>query len=201
MKSKFVMAVAMVLAATTIAQAKITAWNCADDGDGAIVMQPGQWTVINEAVGTPAEYRLDISGVQEWYPAHVQGDFTTDTPEDPIVWIVEQVENQTDFIWTDYHIDIGMTKPFSIIGVVAPPDWTWAITQPVGGQPIPNGGTGWLGSVDYYAGTPIQIGQSGQFGLVISFLGSVEFCTEQIPTPEPASLVLLALGSLLLRRR
>ncbi|MDM8005350.1 MAG: hypothetical protein QUV05_04250 [Phycisphaerae bacterium] len=203
MKNRFVIGVALILAATT-AQARIISWNCADDGDGAIVMDAatdGSWQVIDESAGAIAEYRLDLRGDQFTYPAHVVGDFTTDTPEDPIVWIVETVDNFTDFTWTDYHIDIGMNKTFSIVGVVAPPDWSSQITQPVGGQPLPNGGTGWLGSVDYYAGTPIPVGGSGQFGLVVSFAGSVEFCTEQIPTPEPASLILLALGSLLLRRR
>lgn len=201
MKMKFVTGLVLVLGVTAIAQAEIIGWNCDDDGDGAIVMNSPTWTALGPNAQDIEEYRLEMHGAQHWYPAHVEGDFTTDTELDPVVWIVEQVDNYTDFTWTDYHIDIGMNKEFSIIGVVAPADWTWTITPPVGGQPIPNGGTGWLGSVDYYAGTPIEIGQSGQFGLVISFAGSVEFCTEQIPTPEPASLVLLALGALMLRRR
>ncbi len=205
MKNRFVIGVVLILAATT-AEAKITAWNCADDGDGGIRMTPGQWAVIDDSTanGHIPEYRLDIGGDQYFYPAHVEGDFITDTPEDPIVWIVETVDNFTNFTWTDYHIDIGMDKTFSIVGVVAPPDWTWTITQPVSGQPLPgdtSSGTGWVGTVDYYAGTPIPMGGSGQFGLAVQFAGSVAFSTAQIPTPEPASLILLALGSLLLRRR
>jgi hypothetical protein len=98
-----------------------------------------------------------------------------------------------------------MTKSFSIsTSVIAPDDWTYEITQPVSGMPLPNNnGTGWVGTIDYYIGTglPIGIGQSGDFGFKISFVGSVAFCTEQIPTPEPATMTLFALGAIALIRK
>jgi len=184
--------------AGSAAQADIVDWDCQDDGDGAIVMT-NQTLVDNGGY-----YELTADCEQYDYPGHVEGWFDTDTETDPIVWIIETVDNATDFDWTDYHIDIGMDKDFQITGVIAPPDWTWTITPPVAGQPLPshtNPGTGWVGSVDYYAGTPIEIGQSGNFGLIVSFEGSVAFCTEQVPTPEPATLALLAFGGLLVRRR
>jgi hypothetical protein len=190
---------AAVLAVGSVAQADIIDWSCQDDGDGGIVMNQPSWSEVGAA-----EYKLEMSGAQYWYPAHVDGDFITDTPDDPTVWIIETVENQTNFTWTDYHITIGMDKPFQIIGVVSPLDWTWNITQPVDGQPIPSHttpGTGWVGRVDYLAGTPIPVGGSGNFGVVVSFLGSVSFFTEQVPTPEPTSLLLLAFGGLFLARK
>jgi len=191
------------LVSASLVNATITDWRCDDDGDGAIVM------------GTPAltydsnvnEYSLSMSGTQNWYPAHVVGDFNTNTELDPTVWIAETVDNNTTFAWTDYHITIGMTKSFSIsTSVIAPDNWTFIITQPSvlgGGQTLPNGGTGWLGTIDYYvgAGSPIGIGQSGDFGFKVSFVGSVAFCTEQIPTPEPTTLALLSIGALAFMRR
>lgn len=199
---KAILASTMVLVAVTGAQGAIIGWNCEDDGDGALVMGAKTWTDLGLTGGIPT-YQLDMSATQNWHPGHMEGDFTTDTETDPIVWLVQSVDNATTFAWTDYHIAIGMDKPFSIIGVVAPPDWTWIITAPAAGQPLPghpSPGTGWVGMVDFYAGSPIAIGSSGNFGLVLQFDGSVQFCTEQYPTPEPATLALLLCGGLFLRR-
>jgi hypothetical protein len=197
----FVVALLLLLLATTsLVNASVTGVNCDDDGDGAIVMGSPTWTDEGDY------YYVGISGTQYDYPAHVLGDFITDTEEDPIVWLVESVDNETDFAWTDYHIDIGMNKTFTITGVIAPLDWTYTITPPVSGMPLPGDpspGTGWVGYVDYYMGTgdAIGIGDSGDFGIKLSFKGTVAFCTEQVPTPEPATVGLLGLGALALLRK
>ncbi|OHB59252.1 MAG: hypothetical protein A2173_09870 [Planctomycetes bacterium RBG_13_44_8b] len=194
---------AVCLLSVSVVSADIVDWNCDDDGDGAIVMDTPAWNYDSGS----GEYTLSMAGTQYWAPAHVEGDFTTDTEEDPTVWIIETVDNQTTFDWTGYQILIGMTKNFTIsTSVIAPDDWVFEIIQPSvlgGGQEIPNGGTGWLGTIDYSVGTgsPIEIGQSGDFGFKISFLGSVEFCTEQTPIPEPATLALLGIGVLASMRR
>ena len=187
--------------ATTTVNASIQTWTCAPDGDGAITMS---YTNLTPESGG---YLLDMDGAQHWYPAHLAGDFTTDLPLDPTVRILEGIDNDTTFAWTDYHITIGMNNPTfaisSISGLVMPVGWTAAVSAVLPG-PMPNGGgSGYVGTIDYYIGTgaPVAISGSADFGFKISFTGSTIFSTEQIPTPEPATIGLLGLGAMALLRR
>jgi hypothetical protein len=194
----FLVSILLLLVVSSV-NASIVGWNCDDDGDGAIVMDTPSWAEVGD------EYELSMSGVQYWFPAHVEGDFTTDTQLDPIVRIIEDVQNDTTFEWTDYHITIGMSQTFSFVssGLLAPAGWT-AVVSPVVAGTIPNGGSGYVGTIDYYqsAGDAIAIGDTGTFGFKVSFLGSIAYCTEQIPTPEPTTILLLGLGAMsVLRRR
>ncbi|MGA2915521.1 MAG: PEP-CTERM sorting domain-containing protein [Sedimentisphaerales bacterium] len=196
-KNLLVALLAILLVPLSVVNADIIGWSCADDGDHAIVMGTPTWTEGSD------DYTLTMDCTQNWSPGHLLGDFTTDTELDPKVLIDETVENDTTFAWTDYHITIGMTKTFSFLSVIAPEDWTYDTTPVVAGT-IPNGGgPGWVGTVNYYVGTgsPIAIGDDGEFGLKVSFTGSVAFATQQVPTPEPATLALLSIGALVLRRR
>ena len=194
-----ILCVSLLFAVSTV-NASITNWQCADDHDGAIVMSPATWDSV--------AYQLTMSGTQYWGPAHVAGEFTTDTELDPTVKILEDVSNDTDFAWADYHIAIGMTKSFSILstGITAPTGWTWVITAPAADQPLPGDispGTGWVGVVNYYKGTgdSVAIGDDGLFGFKVSFLGSTNFYTAQVPTPEPTTIILLGLGAVSVIRR
>lgn len=190
----------VLFAAVPFANANISTWNCSDDGDGAIVMSSGNLT------SSEGEYQLSMNCAQAWYPGHLLGDFQTDTELDPTVRILEDISNDTDFAWTDYHITIGMTKTFSILstGLALPDGWTAVITAPVAGiLPNTNNVSGYVGKVNYYqrAGDPVAIGDDGLFGFKVSFIGSTNFTTEQIPTPEPATIGLLGLGALALMRK
>jgi hypothetical protein len=138
-------------------------------------------------------------------PGHIAGEFIADSDLDPTVLIAQTVGNHTDFAWTDYHITIGMNKTFSILttGVITPANWIYNVSAVTPGI-IPNGGgSGYVGTIDYYIGTgnQIDIGQSGDFGFKVSFLGSVNFTTELIPTPEPATITLISIGALALLRK
>ena len=102
-----------------------------------------------------------------------------------------------------------MDKDFDILSAVVPVGWTAVITQPgeLGDQPLPghpSPGDGWVGMIDYYASPGYEIpndGSIGTFGWVMSFVGTVNYCTEQYPTPEPVTAGLLALGGLVFLRR
>ncbi len=203
MKKYLFVGIAAVLAATSVANADVTGITADDDGDGAIVMydETVTWAPNGE------QYDVSWTCGQYWGPGHVAGQITTDTELDPIVGVTEYVENlstEEPLIWTDYHITIGMDKDFDILSAMVPNGWTAVITQPTSGQPLPNGGTGWVGTIDYYAGTGYEIpndGSIGTFGWVMSFIGTVNYCTEQYPTPEPVTAGLLALGGLVFLRR
>lgn len=200
--SSAILCVLLLFAATTV-NASIVNWNCADDGDGGIVMGPATLTPVG------GEYDLTMSGVQHFLPAHMAGDFTTDTTLDPTVRILQGIDNDTTFAWTDYHITIGMNNPTFAIsstsGLVMPAGWYAVVTAPVAGLMPNNGGPGYVGVIDYYIGTgsAVGIGDSADFGFKFSFQGQLNtaFSTEQIPTPEPTTILLLGLGAMSVIRR
>lgn len=197
----FVVAFLLLFGTTSLVSASITGWSCDDDGDGVIVMGSVSLTPVDDEY----ELAMDCTHVL-WEPGHIEGDFTTDTPEDPTVRIIEDVENDTGFAWTDYHITMGMSHTFSFVtsGLLVPNGWTATLSAVTAGT-IPNGGSGYVGTIDYVnvTGSAYDIGidDTGTFGFKVSFLGSTSFCTEQYPTPEPATIGLLGLGALALLRK
>lgn len=196
-----ILCILLLLFAVPTVNATITGWDCSDDGDGAIVMTPTAWTPNGGG-----DYTYSMSCAQHWYPGHLQGDFTTDALGDPTVGIIEDISNDTTFDWSDYHITIGMTQSFSFVPsyTVMPSGWTESFVAPVAGiLPNTNNVSGYVGTVNYYIGTgdPVAMGDDGLFGFKISFTGSTNFTTEQIPTPEPTTIILLGLGAISVIRR
>ncbi|MFH1419060.1 MAG: hypothetical protein ABII12_12345 [Planctomycetota bacterium] len=193
---KFATALAMVALMAGPVAADVVNANCYDDGDGAVTM--GAWSWSWDDPSDTAT--MNVPEVQHWGPAHIFTEFITDTPEDPSAWVIKEVENDTTFDWTDYHINVSLDKPFTIVTATSPDGWLAPVITPATDQ----GGGLWLGWVDYYydgAGTEIAIGSTGEFGVKLNFAGTVSFCMEQIPTPEPSTACLLAVSAIMLLRR
>ncbi len=196
MKLQSLVALVALLGAASIAQAKIIDATCTTDTDGAIVMEGWSWW-WDDAESTAY---MQMTEVQRAAPGHVFPTFTADSELDPFAHITKEVQNDTTFAWTDYHINITLNKTFHIESAVQPTGWL----APVMTQPSEISPGVWYGYVDYYyggAGTEIPIGGLATYELTASFAGSANFAVEQIPTPEPTTFGLLLIGGVALLRR
>jgi hypothetical protein len=216
MKLKMVVVLFGLLACASVGYADITGWNCGPDGDGVITLRditnPIQWTDWGDLYPDDPEmqglYDLTMYANHNplegnsWVAGHMVGDFTTDG--DPNIKVTNNIENDTEETWTDYHINIYMDHSFQIVPLSSfdniPGDWTSVITAVTGS------GSSYVGSIDYYAGTAVAPSDILELGYRISWTGSgiVNFTQEMIPTPEPGTFVLLAcglMGLLVIRRR
>jgi PEP-CTERM motif len=180
-------------------QAGITDVNCHNDGDGAITMI--DWW---DNLSNPADADIYMSEALHWAPAHALVDITLDSPEDPAARFTKDVDNETASAWNGYVINVIKNASFSITSATAPAGWDAPIiTAPVLQYSGIYAGD-YLGTVTYSAGagTPVAIGDWGEFKLATSFTGNSTFTLEQIPTwdgtsvPEPGTLALLLLGGL-----
>jgi len=209
---KKVLALGLVLVCASMASAgnaNITSYMCGPDGDEAMCERSCPADV---GLGTP-ELLLNLYVTQSDLPAHMQGSFKASSEEDPSVTLVEEVWNDTDFAWTGYEFYMWMDKTFQISDVVAPLNWDSVINQPVAGvNPNNPSQSGYLGSVIYSVGalgspilydtdTFVDAAELGEFGMKVTFVGSINFCTEQIPVPEPMTMAMLAMGGVALIRR
>lgn len=192
----FLMGAAVLFCGT--ANASIIQWSAADDGDGGIVCPPQSWS------GVASTVTIAMTGNQYFGPAHILGSVTTDTEVDPTITLRTAVDNDTSFAWTGYHVNVAMNKPFTISAeqVFLPSDWSIAISS----QPVLQSSGQWvgqyLGQLDLTGGAAIPVGGTLDFGYSATFIGSVQFCQEFIPVPEPTLLGLATIGLLgLIRRR
>ena len=149
-------------------------------------------------------------------PGNLLGTFTTDSITDPTVTFDKDVTNATGYAWSGYQFDMFMDQPFTSGTGTTPSGWTAsAVTYPTGpiGTYTDSHGTGYtnMATVTFanVSGSDIAPGDSTTFGADVNFSGYFlyTFELEQIasqvsPSPEPASLALIALGgSLMIRRR
>lgn len=179
------------LAGISLCRANITSVQLADDNDGVVVCTDSTFQQIG-----PASFATSLEGKQKlWGTGDVLGTITADSGVDPKLTLNTAIENDTGIAWTDYHITVSLDKSFSFtLASVSNDGWTVSsLVQPV------QTADGWLGKIDYVAGTPVPDGGELDFAFTISFSGTLTSVHETLEpssviVPEPGSLGLLAAG-------
>jgi hypothetical protein len=140
-------------------------------------------------------------------PGDLSASIATDTPSDPTLTFDKNVTNATGSAWTGYILNMYMDQPFTITAGTSPIGWlATATTYPTAvyldshGNSFTN-----LGTVVFANSTGSNVAptNSATFGALVDFSGDTlyTFELEQIPVvPEPATLALLVLGGLFIRR-
>jgi hypothetical protein len=149
----------------------------------------------------PGDYQLSIDGTHNlWDVGRIGGNIFTDTELDPTLTLDNSIDNDTGVTWNDYHVKVTMNKSFSFSNVaVTNGGWTFNTVAPT------NNGVVWIGYINYFAGNLVPNGGTLDFSYAISFIGSVSFQEELMPStvPEPGTFVLAICGltGLLITRR
>ncbi len=134
---------------------------------------------------------------------------------DPTANSSNVVSNDTGFAWSAYVINIYMNKPFTLDAAGTPLDgWqTSYVPGPasLGSYVDQDNNPAWsyMATVDYFTLDPSKYilpvpaaNSQGEFDVTFTWEGSTVYELELIPiAPEPASLALLVLGGLFIRRR
>lgn len=182
---------AVLLAVSQIASASLISIDLADDADGAVNCTPVT-TFDTTTEDNQTVYVANVVGDQFWGPGHVGGTLTTDTAMDPTLRIRNAIDNETDFTWTSYTVNVSLNRQFTITGA--------AIYDPLGGDiattaPTETAGL-WTGSVTY-TGISIPYGTTFEYGYVIAFSGALNYSLtqEMVPVPEPGTVAMLAVGA------
>jgi hypothetical protein len=107
---------------------------------------------------------------------------------DPIIHISKQINNNSGFTWTDYHIQISGQGSVYIPGS-ATSDRFSTIAE--------NGN-----NIDFFSPLTVPVNDSVTLGFDIQVASGIfSFSISQMPTPEPATICLLGLGALTMIRR
>jgi hypothetical protein len=122
---------------------------------------------------------------------------------DPKITFQNTIDNETPFDWTGYQINFYMEVAFTVDDVSVD-NAGWDATYDT--TAVSNG-TNYVATITYDVGSGAAIPKDGStldFQYAITF-GNTDtfynFCQEMTPTPEPATMSLLALGGLAILRK
>jgi hypothetical protein len=191
------LAVLTTLAFCSTTRASITGASWWDDGDGALVCQSTNWSTGSGV--------LSMYGDQNWGPGHMVGTIDTSGPEDPTLTLGSAIENDTNFAWSAYIVNVYMSSTFTLTNahVTLPVDWSIAsVVEP--STPLVSGpfAGDYEATLNLSSGTPVAILGEIDFDYQLKFSGAshFNFTQEVIPVavPEPGTLGLVAMSGLLL---
>jgi hypothetical protein len=195
----------------------VVAAEAAADDDGAVECI-GTWDSGSQTMTVDGRQYGEIGhvGTEELTNrAFFQAEHEDDPEDDPTVTLMTSIDNDTGFAWTGYHVNVYMAKPFTIsLPTVSTAGWSVTGLGSFPETAVLNLATGkYEASVDFAGSPPIPSGTglnnetdpgTLDFGYKLSFIGSVNYCQEMIPVPEP-SMIALAIsglvGLLVVRRK
>ncbi len=134
------------------------------------------------------------------------GTVNTDGLLDPTLTLASAIENDTNFAWSAYTVNVYMVSTFTLTNaeVTLPTDWTLVNTvepsTPLGSGPFAGD---YEGTMNFQEGTgPVAIGDEIDFDYQMKFSGAshFNFTQEVIPiaVPEPGAIDLVAVSGGLL---